>query len=129
VLHVLSIALLPGGTSRFCLRPFDPTSLLDRQDAVGSQRAETLEIELFDEPGQWQFLRLLHVVIDLAPFRRVQPKLSGHPYLAVRQMAAPSRIDPFLHLSICFDRLRHTQPYSSGKIPFVKRSSAASSAL
>jgi hypothetical protein len=60
--------------------------------------------------------RLLLVVVDLAQFRRVQPKLSGHLYLAVRQMAASSRIDPFLHLLICFYFLRHTLSYSSGKI-------------
>jgi hypothetical protein len=62
------------------LRPFDPTSLLDRRDVVGSGLAETLEIELFDEPGQRQFSGLLLVVIDLAQFRRVQPKLWGHLY-------------------------------------------------
>jgi len=44
-------------------------------------------------------------------------------------MVAPSHIDPFLHLLICFDFLRHTLSYSSGKILFMKRSSEASSAL
>ena len=117
--------LLTGGTSRLSLRPFDPTSLLDRHDVVGSRLAETLEIELFDEPWQWQFPRLLLVIIDLAQFRRVQPKFSGHLYLAVRQMAAPSRIDPVLHLLICFDFLRHTLSISPGKILFMKRSSEA----
>jgi hypothetical protein len=58
--------LQPGGTSRFSLRPFDPTSLLDRHDVVGSRLAKTLEIELFDEPGQRQFPGFLLVVIDLA---------------------------------------------------------------
>jgi hypothetical protein len=91
------------------LRRFDPTSLLDRLDVVGSRFAETLEIELLDERGQWQFPRLLLVVIDLAQFRRVQPKLSGHLYLAVRQVVASSRIDPRLHFLIrLFDFLRHT---------------------
>jgi len=69
---------------------------------------------LLDEQGQ--FPPLLLVVIDLAQFRGVQSKLPGHLYLAVRQMTAPSRIDPFLHLLICFDFLRHTLSYSSGKI-------------
>jgi hypothetical protein len=50
------------------LRRFGPTSLLDRHDVVGSRLAETLEIELFDEPGQRQFPGLLLVVIDLAQF-------------------------------------------------------------
>jgi hypothetical protein len=109
------LTLLPGGTSRFSLRPFDPTSLLDRHDVVGSRFAKTLEIELLDELGQWQFPRLLLVVVDLAQFRWVQPKLSRHLYLAVRQMAASSRIYPFLHLLIGFDFLRHTLSYSSGK--------------
>src|SRR6266436_6515786 len=68
-------------------------------------------------------------LLILPSFRRVQSKLSGHLYLAVRQMTAPSRIDPFLHLPICFDFLRHTLSYSSGKIPFMKPSSEASSAL
>jgi hypothetical protein len=107
------------------LRPFDPTSLLDRRDVVGSRLAETLEIELFDEPGQRQFSGLLLVVIDLAQFRWVQPKFSGHLYLAVRQMAPPSRIDPFLHLLICFDFLRHTLSISRGKILFTRNSSEA----
>jgi hypothetical protein len=114
--HLASCAahctLPPGGTPSFSLRPFDPTSLLDRHDVVGSSFAETLEIELLDELGQWQFPRLLLVVIDLAQFRRIQPKLSGHLKLAVRQMAALSRIDPFLHLLIRFDFLRHTLSYS-----------------
>jgi hypothetical protein len=102
----VSRTLLPGGTARFSFAPFDSTSLLDRHDVVGS----TLEIELLDELGQWQFPRLLLVVVDLAQFRRVQPKLSGHLYLAVRQMAASSRIDPFLHLlMICFD---FSSPYA-----------------
>ncbi len=43
-------------------------------------------MELLDELGQWQFPRLLPVVFDLAQFRRVQPKLPGLLYLAVRQM-------------------------------------------
>jgi hypothetical protein len=58
------------------------------------------KLELFDEPRRWQFPVLLLVVIDLAQFRWVQPKLSGHLHLAVREMVAPSRIDPFLHLPI-----------------------------
>jgi hypothetical protein len=107
------------------LRRFDPTSLLDRLDVVGSRFAETLEIELLDERGQWQFPRLLLVVIDLAQFRRVQPKLSSHLYLAVRQMVVPSRIDPFLHLAICFDFLRHKVIVSSPRsnIPIAPRAS------
>jgi hypothetical protein len=68
------------------LGPFDSTSLLDRHDVVGSSFAETLAMELLDELGQWQFPRLLPVVFDLAQFRRVQPKLPGLLYLAVRQM-------------------------------------------
>lgn len=56
-------------------------------DVVGSRLAETLEIELFDKPGQWQFPRLLLVIIDLAQFRRVQPELSGHLYPAVARRA------------------------------------------
>jgi|SRR5882762_1524163 len=103
------------------LRSFDPTSLLDRHDVVGSRFAEALEIELFDEPGQWQFPRLLLGVIDLAQFRGVQPKLLGHLYLAVRPMAAPSRIHPFLDFLYCLDFPRHTLSYSSNKIPFMKR--------
>jgi hypothetical protein len=76
---------------------------------------------LFEEPGQRQFPGLLLVAVDLAQFRRVQPKFSGHLYLAVRQMAAPSRIDPFLHSLIGFDFLRHTLSMSGGKILFMKR--------
>ena len=49
------------------------------------------------------------------PVSPVQSKLSGHLYLALRQMTVPSGIDPFLHLLICFDFLRHTLSYSSGK--------------
>jgi hypothetical protein len=56
-------------------------------------------MELLDELGQWQFPRLLLVVVDLAQFRRVQPKLSGHLYLAVRQMAASSRNRSILALA------------------------------
>jgi hypothetical protein len=52
VQQVLSpFRLLPGGTSRFSLRPFDPTSLFDGGDVAGSRLAETFEIELFDEAG------------------------------------------------------------------------------
>jgi len=51
---------------------------------------------LFDEPGRGSFQGFLLVVIDLAQFRWVQSKLSGHLYLAVRQMTAPSRINPIL---------------------------------
>jgi hypothetical protein len=65
------------------LRPFDPTSLLDGRDVVGSRLAETFAIVWFDETGQRQFPGLLLMVIDLAQFRRVQPKFSGHLYLAV----------------------------------------------
>jgi hypothetical protein len=61
----------------------------------------------------------------LPSFRRVQPKLSGHLYLAVRPMAASARIDPCLHLLICFDFLRHTRSISPDKIPFMKNPSEA----
>jgi hypothetical protein len=40
-------------------------------------------------------------------------------------MAAPSRIDPFLHLLIYFDFLGHTPSISGSKILFVKSSSEA----
>jgi hypothetical protein len=65
------------------------------------------------------------VVIDLAQFRPVQPKFSGHLYLAVRQMAACSRIDPFFQFADVFDFLRHMRSISRAKILFIKRSSEA----
>jgi hypothetical protein len=121
--------LLPGGTSRFSLRPFDSTSLLDRHDVVGSSFAKTLEIELLDELGQWQFPRLLLVVVDLAQFRRVQPKLSGHLYLAVRQMTASSRLHPFFHLLMCliFFAIRYRIPRVKSAHEAVERGKLLSS--
>jgi|ERR1700730_7920750 len=98
-----------GGTSYFPFCRFEPASLLDGHAVFESSFAEALEIELLDELWQWQLPRFLLVVIDLAQFRRVQPKLSGHLYLAVRQVVASSRIDPRLHFLIrLFDFLRHT---------------------
>jgi hypothetical protein len=94
------MALRVRASSYFPLSRFNPISLLDGHDGVGARFAEALEIELLNELWQRQLPRLLLMVIDPAQLRRVQAKFSGHLYLAVRQMAAPSRVDPCLHFLI-----------------------------
>jgi hypothetical protein len=69
VLPVLSLARcgLAARLASFCA--LRPDILLDRRNVIKSRRAETLEIELCDEPGQRQFPGLRFVVIELAQFR------------------------------------------------------------
>ena len=69
VLPVLSLARcgLAARLASFCA--LRPDILLHRRNVIKSRRAETLEIELFDEPGQRQFPGLRFVVIELAQFR------------------------------------------------------------
>jgi hypothetical protein len=69
------------------------------------------------------------MVIDLE-LRRVQAKFSGHLYLAVRQMPAPSRVNPCLHFLIrLFDFLRHTLWYSSREADSLYETGRAKRAL
>src|ERR1700732_3955507 len=124
---------LHAATWRHVLLPFSrfkPISLLDGHYFVGAGFAEAFEIELLNELWQWQLPRLLLMVIDLAQLRRVQAKFSGHLYLAVRQMAALSRVDPCLHfLILLFDILRHTLWHSSRKPDSLHETGRARRAL
>jgi hypothetical protein len=69
LLQGLSLARcgLAARLASFCA--LRPDILLDTRNVIKSRLAETLEIELFDEPGLRQFRGLRFVVIELAQVR------------------------------------------------------------
>jgi hypothetical protein len=74
--------------------------VLDGQNYIWSFLAEPLEVEVLDVLPERHLLRLLVVVVQPAELLRVHPQLASHLDLGVRQVAAPTRVYPSLHLLV-----------------------------
>ena len=72
--------------------------LLDGTNAIGVVFLEMLEVQLFDELGQGQFLGFLFSVGQSAKLLGIQPQFSIHLDVGMGKMITLPRIDPTLVL-------------------------------